>query len=272
MQRILRSTLISLLALALVTGCSAQPKEEVKLTQPKQVKEFVATKNTQILQAVDLNLLGDESPEKVVLYSEPNDSGMPVSFSLVVNNIEKVKLGSEDGLYSIAAVKFEDIDGDKNPEVLLYRSSTGSSGARGLNIYKPGEGDWPQLFGVANPMYTDDDQRFKVKYIGDYYASFEDQETGLKTTIPLAKERYNGIEDMLKGIATWIDPIAEYSLVDHDGDGKEEIITIQRVIGVAHADTIALLKTTYKLAGDGYQAVTLTLCDDKDKPLAEVKL
>lgn len=274
MKRLALALLIACTTTSLVTGCGSSAKtKEAPVVNQKQaaVEEFVKTKNIHVLQTEEQDLFNDKNKEKVVLYGEQAEDGMPISWSLVIDNIEKVKLLPEDGLYSFAEFKFEDVNGDNNKEVLIYRYSSGSAGARGLNIYQSHNNVWQEIFSVKNPV-DEENNRYEVKYLGDYYASFEDKETGLKSAIELDKNKYNGIEDMLKGISTWIDPIADYSIVDHDGDGVKEIITIQRVIGVSHADTLALLKTTYKLEKAKYKAVTIILTNSNDKPLAEIKL
>lgn len=271
MKKLARTLLVPVLAISLLTGCTSPPKAKEASYVSKQAPAFVQTEYTHLLQTLEQDLQGDAAKEKVALYGEQTKEGMPLSWSLVVDGIEKVKLSHEDGLYGFGEAAFADVDGDQKVEVLLYRHSGGSAGAKGLNVYKTAEENWQELFSVNNTLEAED-TRFEVKYMGNYYASFEDKETGLKSTIPLDKMQYKGIEDMLNGISTWIDPVIDYSLVDHNGDGIKEIITLQRVIGVAHADTLALLKTTYKIEKGRYKAVTLTLCDNKDKPLAEVKL
>ncbi|WP_238442535.1 hypothetical protein [Desulforamulus reducens] len=264
--------LIFSLTLSILMGCSAaKPADDQPKKQASKADIFIETANTHILQTVDRNISGDRTKENIILYVNRTKDGMPQSWSLVVNGIEKIKLSHEGGLYSFAEMNFVDIDGDKKEEVLLYRQSSGSAGAKGLNVYKPTEAKWQQVF--SNVITTDMGQeRFQVKYMGDYFVRFEDKETGLKAVIELNKKQYQGIENMLKNISTWIDPIIDYSLVDHDGDGTKEIITLQRVIGISHADTIALLKTTYKMEQGQYKLISLTLCDYNDKPLAEAKL
>ncbi|SHK42549.1 hypothetical protein [Desulforamulus aeronauticus] len=273
---------IPFLALSLLSGCTINGTGSTKTEQSTKEK-YIVTENTHILKSVEKNILGDEAKEKVVLYAEQDKNGMPIAWSVVVDDVEKIKLPvKEEGLYSFADLKFEDVDGDHKNEVLVYRQSSGSAGAMGLAIYKPqeGAGAWQLLFAIEDPFdYAsgsetgqENNARFEVKYAGDYYVVFKDHQTGLKSTIPLAKEEYKGSESLLQTISTWIDPIIDYSLVDHDGNGVKEIITLQRVIGISHVDTLALLKTTYQLKGGYYQAVSLTLYDNKDKPLAEVKL
>lgn len=283
MKKFYLKLFLPIMALALISGCTAHSKDSQNTTekQPSAQEKYIATENTHILKSVEKNILGNETKEKIVLYAEQNQNGLPVAWSVVVDGVEKLKLpAQEEGLYSFADLKLEDVDGDHKSEVLVYRQSSGSAGAMGLAIYKPQEGAWLSLFNIEDPFdyaYGDatgneNKARFEVKYSGDYYAVFKDQQTGLNSTIQLNKEEYKDTADMLPNITTWIDPIIDYSLVDYDGDGIKEIITIQRVIGISHVDTLALLKTTYRLKEGQYQAEALTLFDNNDKPLAEVKL
>lgn len=272
MRKLTAALLISTFSCFILTGCSLYPSQDAP--QPalnKAVKNYVPTKNSHLMQTISKDIFGDSAKENIILYLQQTDEGMPLSWSLVVNNVEKVKLPTEEGLYFFGEVKLLDLDGDQQEEVLFYRQSSGSAGARGLNVYKTSEQEWRELFAIEKPTEVAD-KRYQVKYIGDYYAYFEDKKTGLKSTIPLDKNQYIGNENMLSEIASWIDPIADYSVVDHNEDGIQEIVTIQRVIGVAHVDTIGLLKTTYQLEEGYYRAKTITLCDRNDKPLAEVAL
>lgn len=260
-------TIILTLSLLISWGCSIKENG----SSSEHEKPFIESSNTFILETIEKNIYGTKTPQKIVLYAEQTKDGIPVAWSLVIDGKEKVKLHHEDGLYGYADVKLLDLDGDARNEVLLYRQSSGSAGARGLNIYKPTPGEWTEIFNVTDPADFDDN-RYRVKYLGNYYVSFEDTLTGLKAIITLDKKNYHGLEDMLGNIDTWVDPIAEYSIVDHDGDGVKEIVTIQRVIGIAHVDTMALLKTTHKRVNGKYIPVILSIADRNDKPLAEVKL
>ena len=208
---------------------------------------------------------------KFVLQSHQAHNGMPLSWSLMVDGYEKVRLGNEGGLYGQARLDFLDVDGDKKNEILFYRYSTGSSGAVGLNIYQLETRNWQPIF-TSNSMENLQDNRFAVKYLGNYQVSFQDRQTGLQSLITLNKKNYQGIEQMLKGISTWVDPISAYQIADEDGDGVREIVTSQRIIGVSHADTIASLQTTYKLKDGQYHPVALGLYDFNNKLLREVKL
>ena len=157
---------------------------------------------------------------------------------------------------------------------MLYRYSTGSAGAQCLNIYKISPENWFLIFSEdkLNDYTESDNGRFNVEYLGDYQVSFSDNQTGLKVNIPLEKELYKGIENMLEGISTWVDPVSEFEAKDIDGNKKKEIITRQRVIGVAHVDTIALFETIYKLTEGQYKPIRAMLLDIKGNILGEIEI
>jgi len=230
------------------------------------------------LKNMEEDLYGDGNKEKIVFYRQDDEEGWPVAWTIVVDGYEMATLDGQEGVYTLADFKLQDVDGQGGPEVLFYRYNTGTSGAKGLNIFKPDKDRWDEMFDVPNP-FDMDKERFEMNYLGDYRVSFKDKETGLEHTIELEKSRYNGIEEMLEGIGTWVDPIAEYRIDDIDGDGVSEITTIQTVIGISHVDAIALLQTVYRLRNGVYQAdkVMLTtysggFLTDTEEVLAEKSL
>ena len=78
--------------------------------------------------------------------------------------------------------------------------------------------------------------------------------------------------DLLVRISNWVDPIADYKFTDIDSDGTEEIITVQRVIGISHPDTIAELRTTYKLESGQYRPITEALTTPGDPVTGAVRV
>lgn len=259
-----------LCASILLTGCTGFQTVSTKLTNTTQSP---AGKNAGdksiLLSEYEEDLYADSSKEKLALYvQETND--MPTAWSLNIDGKESVKLDSEEGLYGQASIEFKDINGDQKPEVFFYRYNTGSAGAQGLNIYQVSDTKLEGLF--SNPSDNMQD-RYEMKYLGDYKVSFADHKTGLAETILLDKVNYqNGGEDLLKGISTWVDPISQYEILDNDSDGSKKIVAVQRVIGVSHADTIGTLKTTYAMSSGQYKPFELALYDSKDTLLKKVEL
>lgn len=235
--------------------------------------KFIPADNMKVQNTLEEDLNGDGSKEKIIFYAQKNEQGMPIAWTIVVDGYDMATLDGqeEEGVYTLADIALQDIDGEDGPEILFYRYSTGSAVAQGLNIFKPGKDNWGEMFNVPNPFGMGKD-RFEIKYLGDYRVSFKDKETGLEHTIELKKSNYNGNEEMLEGISTWIDPISEYRIDDIDGDGVNEITTVQRVIGVSHSDTIAILQTVYQLREGVYKADKVMLTTDTGELLAEQSL
>lgn len=219
------------------------------------------------IQNLETNLDG-ESNSRISLITERNDMDMPVNWYIIVEGIEKVKVTPEEGRYFLSEVKFDDIDGDKKAEGLLYFYSTGTAAEQNLYIYKIVNELWKEIFVLQSPDNLDYG-RFKVRYMGDYKVSFYDKKYDLKATIELDKNNYIDMEDMLPNISDWVDPVASIEIKDIDNDGIKEIIANQRVIGIAHADTIGYLDTTYKLIGSCYEAVKITLSNINNELIIE---
>ncbi len=264
--------LLLLLIATIVVGCgqNSPSNKMIKQLVPANsvIKEDRPADNPKVVKKVEHDVLGQGKMQTIVLSVYEDTYGAPLSWIITVDGQKMLNLSRDD--YDMADFKFKDIDGDQRDEILVYRGSGGSAGAGGLNVYKPGTGKWKELFAVKN-LFDLPSKRFQMKYIGNYRVSFEDQETGLKATIPLVKERYQGMENSLPQITSWVDPISDYEIKDIDGDGVVEITTMQRVIGISHPDTIALFKTRYKMHNQEFRADLVSLYNDNGRLLAQVK-
>lgn len=209
-----------------------------------------------LVQQEQLTLDGNKQVS-VQLKMNTNVGGWPDYWTISLDNMEAARLDAEDGLYSRADMQLKDITGDGVPEILVSRYSSGSAGAQGLDVYSWNGQQLVNVFASPNwaDLETEQNSRYEVKYLGDYQVSFYDRLTGETQIIQINNEEFNNAEDLLKGISTWIDPISSYQLVDEDGDKVYEILTDQRVIGVAHVHTLAHLQTVYRLEDGRYQEV-----------------
>jgi hypothetical protein len=193
---------------------------------------------------------------------------------LTVDGDEKVNLRLEDG-YTSGELGFASLDGGRAGDVLLYQDCTGSCGAKLLEVYRPSRGAWQRIFAAPDDPQCynigPDNKRYAVKYLGDYQVSFADRQTGLQAVIELDRATHQGMENLLGRISTWVDPIADYRFTVN-GNGAQEIITVQRVIGVAHPDTIAELRTTYKLESGQYRPVSEALTTPADPVTGAVQV
>ena len=224
-----------------------------------------------LLSEFEEDWYGDSAKEKLVLYSQEKE-GRPIYWTIRLNEDEVAKLGPEDGAFSVASMKLEDLDGDQKPEVLFYRYSTGTAGAQDLNVFQVTEKKLTNIFSVAN-LFENMEENYQMEYIGNYQVSFVNYKTGLKATIPVYREtHYPEEEELLQRISAWVDPIFQYDFPDSNKDGVKEIVTRQRVIGVSHPDTIGFQKTTFILVDGQYKASEQVLYDSRENLLAKISL
>lgn len=225
---------------------------------------------TYTLHEKETDLYNSGNQNNLELIVEEGPYGMPLLWRIICDKKEIVSMYNEDGLYTLSKIDSQDVNGDGNQEILVYRYSTGSGGATGLNIFQYALDEWKEIFAIKNPVdYMQGN--YHVKYDSNYIVKFTDKASGKYYPILLEKENYVGIEEMLNGISTWIDPISDYDITDLDGDGVAEVVTTQRVIGVSHPDTIALLKTTYKIVGETYIAILTALHGSTGNLLFEIE-
>ncbi|KAF1085451.1 Endo-1,4-beta-xylanase A precursor [Sporotomaculum syntrophicum] len=98
---ITRAELAAVLNRTLTTLNNAQPVEDV--TEPM---------NVSVIQSEELDLYRDGTPEKINLYQKRDPRDMPVAFHLTVDGQKVLEIGGEDGLYTNAGFKAQDVDGD----------------------------------------------------------------------------------------------------------------------------------------------------------------
>lgn len=216
---------------------------------------------------------GDKANATVELTLITNAGGWPDYWAISVDNREAARLDDEDGLYSKADMQLNDITGDGVPEILVSRYSSGTAGTQGLNIYS---WDGQQLVSIfASPNWADVagveemEKRYRVEYLGNFQVGFSDRESGKTAIIHINRGEFTAAEYLLSGISTWIDPISSYDLTDLGADGVCEIISDQRVIGVAHVHTLAHLRIVYELEQGSYQKRAIILQDEDGKILME---
>jgi hypothetical protein len=253
--------------------------------QPQAVLPQSGDEGSEVrIAAIESDVIGDGGKSTLELYASLDEYGNPLVWSVRQNGVEKARLEqNEPGTFSADAVlQTEDLDGDGKREVLIYRRSSGSAGAVGLTVLGPSR-QWTALFSLDDPFALGGGSggtagdRYETAYAGDHRVLFADKQTGLQALLALDMKKYEAMDEQavdrwLNRMEAWVDPISEYRLTDEDGDGVREIVTVQRIIGISHPDTIGLLKTTYRLEGDEYRAVSEALFDDEGRLLQQVRL
>jgi hypothetical protein len=244
----------------LLWGAVFAPNIENVALAKGEVQMETAQMQKTVMNELEVLMDGKKEKIKIVVPLKPDD--IPAFWSFRWNGQDKIKvMNGADGQEVIIHYKLEvmDIDHDHTEEILFYRYSTGTAGATFLDVYKPSRGEWNQIFSTDQIPMNSDNHHFEMTYSGNYQVKFVDKQLNKKAMIPLDPANYKGMEHLLEGITTWIDPVMKYEILDLDGDGVSEIVTSQNVIGVSHPDIIAQLKTTFKLKGGTYKPAYYTL-------------
>ncbi len=218
----------------------------------------------QLLSKVEADLAGSGRKQTVSLYLKSDENGNPLQWSVLVDGqtvVRPIEQDQNNPIGPSAVLKAEDLTGDGNPEILVYRYSTGSGGAAGLRIYQPRQ-KWATIFNMAAPFADSSQSGEKSgRYETSYEAAsssirFSDRSTGLEANIPLDMTQYKAMDQKLlhkwlSGMTPWVDPVSEFIFLKSD-QGSSEIITVQRIIGISHPDTIGYLRYHYRLMDNRY--------------------
>lgn len=229
------------------------------------------------LATIESDLDGDGGKSTLALNARVDEYGNPLDWYVLQDGAEKARLKQDEpGTFSASAeLQAEDLDGDGKPEVLIYRRCSGSAGAVGLTVFSPSR-QWEALFSIDDPFASGGgpggtaNDRYETTYAGDGRVLFVDKQAGLQAMLTLDMKKYDAMDEKtvsrwLEQMEAWVDPVSEYGFADEDGDGVREIVTVQRIIGISHPDTIGLLKTTYRLERDGYRAISEAVFDEENR-------
>lgn len=286
MIRMRKLSLVTLLSLSLA-GCSTAPAAapvepdatDTSVTvpadqtpapdkpKPEQKTKVAKRPPVEVLESLTLDLNADGNPDKLVLKQKNGPRSEPLGWVLEINDEPQFEFDTQKLQYTNARIQALDLDSNGVPEILFYRISSGSAGEMGLNVFRHQKGGWWQIFECLQQHYG----KVEQTYIGNYQVQFRDEVSGLQAVIPLDPEKYKGFktdaerEEALKRIRPWVDPISDFLFEDIDNDGVQEIIAVRRVVGIAHADTIARLNTAYKLKKGSYYPLKISLIAEKDK-------
>ncbi|WP_026486766.1 S-layer homology domain-containing protein [Caldanaerobius polysaccharolyticus] len=165
----------------------------------------------------------------------------------------------KEGGYVDVDFDLNDVNGDGRSDLIVYLCSGGSSGATDLRIYDISKLS-PKIIFNENNLMDYDKYNFEVNYVGGFKVSIYNPVMDKTYEIQLNPDNYKDYQ-YLSQIDTWLDPVYNYLVKDIDNDGKMEINAEQRFCGVAHADTIAILSTIYKLQDNEYKPFKIYLRD-----------
>ncbi|HEU4962772.1 MAG TPA: hypothetical protein VFV52_02795 [Bacilli bacterium] len=237
-------------------------------TQPSQPNE-------QTIKEIRADINADGKPETITLLQKNDADRKPLQWILAINKEPQFSFDTKKIYYALADLKVDDLDRNGVPEILVFRRGSGSGGASGLNIFRHYDGGYWQMFECDQQHYG----KVEQQYIGNYQVKFRDIVSGLQGVIPLDPDNYKSYktsderEKALHKIRPWVDPISDFRIADIDGDGVKEIIAVRTISGIAHADLIGYLNTTYKLNKGSYYPQKISLIAKKgDQTLSEKNL
>ncbi|MFT4415680.1 hypothetical protein ACLM5H_17625 [Fredinandcohnia humi] len=206
-----------------------------------------------IVQKEYVDLDGDGQKEILELYARKNQSQLANEWALKIDGQEVGTYHNKQDLYQQAEMEFADILQNGKQDIMIYFRSVGSGGITGLTVLSHTEKKIETIFADPNSidMHKKSTQRFDIKYKGDYEVTFTDKQTDLVATIPLSEQRYrdfpdkNELQKRLQSITAWVDPISDYHFEKLTKMKPQDIVTVQKISGIAHYDVIAHYLTRY---------------------------
>ncbi|CAI6086984.1 hypothetical protein [Cohnella sp. JJ-181] len=207
------------------------------------------------------------SSAHIAIYADLDESGQPIRWRISQDGATRFALmqGAEVAFAKTPAAKLEDVNGDGEPELLIYRKGAGANqGALGLGIYEVFNRYLP-LYDVTDPSFTDPEleRRYELDRDPSGGIRFKDPVSGLAAVL------HGGTAGEAR-----VEPVSKYDIGDLDGDGVKEITAVQRIVAASSADApaVALLKTRYKLMYGAYSPVVQSLEDTAGKVFAKIAI
>lgn len=204
------------------------------------------------IQRTTADVTGDGKPDMILLLGQKREAGSPYYEQLYVAVDDPPNktylLFRSDGGYT-PQLALCDVTGDKVPEMLVSASTGGSGGTSNYYLYSAGGGK-PVVLPTPKPL------TITGSFQNGYKAKITVHETGKTYTIDLKDRKRiyeeNGVYKkgkLVKPVDVSVNDYAELKPVDIDKDGVCELAGIQRITGVANADTIAYAHSVWKWSG-----------------------
>lgn len=210
---------------------------------------------------------GDGREEVVDLMGNPvvEKSSFMGDMYLIVRELEakdpaKVKyyfrpqnLGGYNAYLTLA-----DVTGDGYPDVIIAAPSGGSGGLVSYRILDVIDGKLQEVFGQ--------EENRGISMVGTYLPGYQARLAfpTLKQDVTLdlshEKEAYRNLnvyneDGSLKqsGLRPYIQNLSQLSALDVNGDGVDEVITVQKVVGVLNADPLGSVRTVWEYRAGGWE-------------------
>ncbi|WP_134749875.1 hypothetical protein [Paenibacillus athensensis] len=213
-------------------------------------QETLPAASTQVLQTEAADVTGDGRKDHITLIGEKGeDPGSPyfTQLRLVVapgDGQAPISLAMEGGYNP--RLTLCDMDGDKLPELYVSADTGGSGGFVDHYLYS-------LRGGVAATLPLPEPLQAEAAFKNSYKVKLKLKETGKVYTISLKDKKAdydqfgvyrNG--KLLKPFIVGVNDFGRLEPVDADGDGVCELEGVQRITGIANADTIAYITSVWK--------------------------
>ncbi|UJF33514.1 hypothetical protein [Paenibacillus hexagrammi] len=235
------STIMS--GMLLIGGGLAAAEEAEELTP-----ESLSPEQNQVLQSKQIDVTGDGKPDTVVLAGSKLDPSSPyfAKLALMVSGLghNPVMIPLEGGYNP--RMLFCDFNGDKLPEVYVSSETGGSGGLSNYALYSL-KRNVPTAIPLPEPL------RVTNKFKHNYVVKLKIEETGKSYKIDLKEKKKDydefGIYKNNRLVKPFIVNVNAYGAlqpIDIDQDGVCELKGVQRITGIANADTIGYAKSLWK--------------------------
>lgn len=232
--------------------------------------DFVVQHGQLISEAIG-DIDGDGVDEVVDLMGNPVVDGSSfmgdmylVAKEVNAANLSKVKyyyrpkdLGGYNAYLTLA-----DVTGNGWPNIIIAAPSGGSGGMVSYRILDVQDGKMEEIFGPEENKGVS----MVGTYLPDYQVklSFPNLTQDIILDVSNEKEAYRNLnvynaDGSLKesGLRPTIQNLSQLSALDVNGDGMDEIVTLQKVVGVTNADPLGVVRTVWDYRAGGWQPRTV---------------
>ncbi|WNR44449.1 hypothetical protein [Paenibacillus roseipurpureus] len=208
-----------------------------------------------LIQTREIDVTGDGQFEVVSLVgwqSDPNTAYFDKLFIAIVGQNQAQVVIPLPGGYN-PKMDFCDFIHDGMPQIYVTSDTGGSGGYTTNHIYSL-KNNVPTAIPMPGPLHAD------ATFKKNYKVKMKIQETGKSFTLDIAdrKEAYEqfGIYShgkVVKPIIVNVDDYSQLKPVDVDLDGFCELKGVQRITGIANADTLGYVTSVWKWKGNAWK-------------------
>lgn len=155
-----------------------------------------------------------------------------------------------------------DVTGNGWPNIIIAAPSGGSGGMVSYRILDVQDGKMEEIFGPEENKGVS----MVGTYLPDYQVklSFPNLTQDIILDVSNEKEAYRNLnvyngDGSLKdsGLRPTIQNLSQLSALDVNGDGMDEVVTLQKVVGVTNSDPLGVVRTVWDYRAGGWQPRTV---------------